>query len=128
MEKPGNWHRASWDPQFIYWELVMGPAHRLDGHADISRCVMGVWKLQLNRLRHLLQFRPTVGAAFLIPLAVRTSQTFFSTWFFRTNSAINCFSWSFSARRSSTSPLLAWRLLSLVGLDLPGSRSSLLHL
>ena len=22
MEKPGNWHRAGWDPQFIYWELV----------------------------------------------------------------------------------------------------------
>ena len=22
MEKPGNWHKASWDPQFRYWELV----------------------------------------------------------------------------------------------------------
>ena len=22
MEKPGNWTKASWDPQFIYWELV----------------------------------------------------------------------------------------------------------
>ena len=22
MDKPGNWRRASWDPQFIYWELV----------------------------------------------------------------------------------------------------------
>ena len=22
MKKPGNWYKASWDPQFIYWELV----------------------------------------------------------------------------------------------------------
>ena len=22
MERPGNWYKASWDPQFIYWELV----------------------------------------------------------------------------------------------------------
>ena len=22
MKKPGNWHKPSWDPQFIYWELV----------------------------------------------------------------------------------------------------------
>jgi len=22
MEKPGNWRKASWDPQFCYWELV----------------------------------------------------------------------------------------------------------
>ena len=22
MQKPGNWHKPSWDPQFIYWELV----------------------------------------------------------------------------------------------------------
>ena len=22
MRKPGNWHKPSWDPQFIYWELV----------------------------------------------------------------------------------------------------------
>lgn len=22
MEKPGKWHKASWDPQFRYWELV----------------------------------------------------------------------------------------------------------
>ena len=22
MTKPGNWHKPSWDPQFIYWELV----------------------------------------------------------------------------------------------------------
>ena len=22
MQKPGNWTKASWDPQFIYWELV----------------------------------------------------------------------------------------------------------
>ena len=22
MGRPGNWHKASWDPQFIYWELV----------------------------------------------------------------------------------------------------------
>ena len=22
MEKPGNWHKACWDPQFRYWELV----------------------------------------------------------------------------------------------------------
>ncbi len=22
MEKPGNWTKSSWDPQFIYWELV----------------------------------------------------------------------------------------------------------
>ena len=22
MEQPGNWHKASWDPQFIYWELI----------------------------------------------------------------------------------------------------------
>ena len=22
MEKPGNWHKPRWDPQFIYWELV----------------------------------------------------------------------------------------------------------
>ena len=22
MQRPGNWHKPSWDPQFIYWELV----------------------------------------------------------------------------------------------------------
>ena len=22
MARPGNWHKASWDPQFIYWELM----------------------------------------------------------------------------------------------------------
>ena len=22
MEKPGKWHKASWDPQFRYWELI----------------------------------------------------------------------------------------------------------
>ena len=22
MKQPGNWYKASWDPQFIYWELV----------------------------------------------------------------------------------------------------------
>ena len=22
MRQPGNWHKSSWDPQFIYWELV----------------------------------------------------------------------------------------------------------
>ena len=22
MEKPGNWTKSSWDPQFIYWELI----------------------------------------------------------------------------------------------------------
>ena len=22
MEQPGNWYKASWDPKFIYWELV----------------------------------------------------------------------------------------------------------
>ena len=22
MQRPGNWYKASWDPQFIYWELV----------------------------------------------------------------------------------------------------------
>ena len=22
MKQPGNWHKPSWDPQFIYWELV----------------------------------------------------------------------------------------------------------
>ena len=22
MERPGNWHKPAWDPQFIYWELV----------------------------------------------------------------------------------------------------------
>ena len=22
MEKPGNWHKACWDPQFRYWELI----------------------------------------------------------------------------------------------------------
>ena len=22
MRKPGNWHKPSWEPQFIYWELV----------------------------------------------------------------------------------------------------------
>ena len=22
MKKPGNWHKPTWDPQFIYWELV----------------------------------------------------------------------------------------------------------
>ena len=22
MRKPGKWHKPSWDPQFIYWELV----------------------------------------------------------------------------------------------------------
>ena len=22
MEKPGNWQKTSWDPQFLYWELV----------------------------------------------------------------------------------------------------------
>ena len=22
MGRPGNWHKPSWDPQFIYWELV----------------------------------------------------------------------------------------------------------
>ena len=22
MEKPGNWQKASWDSQFLYWELV----------------------------------------------------------------------------------------------------------
>ena len=22
MKKPGNWHKPSWDPQFLYWEMV----------------------------------------------------------------------------------------------------------
>ena len=22
MQRPGNWHKPNWDPQFIYWELV----------------------------------------------------------------------------------------------------------
>src|SRR5688572_5862398 len=52
---------------------------------------------------------------------------FFSTRFFSANSATNCLSWAFSSRRSSTSSLLACRLVSPAKRDLPASRNSLLH-
>lgn len=35
MIRPGNWHKASWDPQFIYWELVKA-CSLLHGYAVID--------------------------------------------------------------------------------------------
>ena len=67
MKKPGNWYKASWDPQFIYWELVKA-CRLLHGYSvkdDVglfSPQTGEVWpNPSLHELVRLITEQPTVA-------------------------------------------------------------------
>ena len=56
MEKPGNWHKPNWDPQFIYWERGQGllPLAWIPGKDGVGICDLATGEVWQNPTLHEL--------------------------------------------------------------------------